>query len=223
MNLHKATRMGLLLATMVLAACGGGDDDTDTPDGGDNNPSGDARPGMGESLVEPTGNTFTLPKGLEWVTPVKGYSIFEYEKCNDQDYTKARGSGDLVRLCLGLSNTTGQPISVVLPVGLIFISSSLKTQNGMLVQSVTIEVPPAQTFFTPLFMYCINDGRDPSTPEDEFKPGPITTYSDFLQFFDLIKNKTIDEDETGEVQAIVWNLSNGEGLSADDRAAINEL
>jgi hypothetical protein len=222
MSWRVATKVGLLAGAMFLAACGGNDPDP-TPDGG-TNPSGEERPGMGESTKAPVGAAFALPAGLAWASPtVKAYNEGYKEDCDDKEEKDGKGSGDLVRLCLALRNTTGQPILVTLPAGIIFVSEKDDTQNGILVQTVSFEVPPMQVFYAPLFLYCLNQGRTPSLPKDEFHQGPVTQYQDFQELFSLVSSKTLQPSGQIDLQHAVWHLSLGQGLSKEDRTAISKL
>lgn|SRR5690606_20525228 len=49
--------------------------------------------------------------------------------------------GDLVRVCLGFTNTTNEAITITIPKGLIIISTDDKTQNGLVIKVETIEIP----------------------------------------------------------------------------------
>ncbi|MBJ6761228.1 hypothetical protein JGU66_10670 [Myxococcaceae bacterium JPH2] len=215
MNWHVGMKVGLLVTVLCAVACSDKKDDPGTPG------EGVERPGMGTSTKPPEGAPFTLPAGVEWINPtIKSYNAVFPEKCHDKKESDGRGSGDLVRLCLALRNTTTQLVRVTFPAGMIFISESLDVQNGVLVQGETVELPPTQEFYVPLFLYCLNSDRSGSYPDDEFRPGPITQYKDFLDFFTLLANKKLPP-SSAELQQAVWHLSTGDGLSDKDRNVIN--
>ena len=75
-------------------------------------------------------------------------------------------------------------------------------------------------FFAPLFLHCANQGRNTSSLKDEFKLGPVVQYKDFQEFYTLLAGKKVTGDEVAIVQLAVFHLTNGEGLSASDRAAL---
>ncbi|RJS16509.1 hypothetical protein DRW03_29840 [Corallococcus sp. H22C18031201] len=219
MNWHVGMRVGLLVAVLCTAACSDKDDPGTTDDPG----AGAERPGMGVSTKPPEGAPFSLPAGVEWINPIiKSYNAVFPEKCHDKKESDGRGSGDLVRLCLALRNTTTQIIHVSFPSGMIFISESLDVQNGILIQGETVELPPGQDFYVPLFMYCLNPDRTGSFPDDEFRPGPITQYKDFQDFFAQLANKKLPLGSM-DLQHAVWNLADGIGLDEKDRTTINGL
>ena len=104
-------------------------------------------PGMGHSEVEPEGTPFVLPDGLTVEAPIKGYNPSEPSDCDDKYSESKVGQGEQVRLCLVLNNTTDSPITLQLPPGLIFVSRSRNTQNGMIAQRISIEVPAKTRYF----------------------------------------------------------------------------
>ncbi|RKH56445.1 hypothetical protein [Corallococcus aberystwythensis] len=222
MNWHKAKRWGVALAVALLAACS--DDGKDgTPDGGGGGGGGADRPGLGRSTAAPEGAPFALPAGLELETPTRGYSPEDPLECDDKYRNESYGHGDLVKLCLIFNNRTGGPITVTLPPGLIFVSRNLKTQNGLLTQRITIEVPAGERFFAPVLMYCANGPRQPSSTDDEYDLGPVTQYADFQELFTLLEGKEISRQEAGDIQVAVNHLQDGKGLNATDRAAISKM
>lgn len=165
-------------------------------------------PGLGSSAAAPIGRAFSLPPGLTLLQPIKTYDEARPQDCGNKDRKQAYGSdGSLIALCLMFSNKTNRPITVTFPPGLIFVSRNLDTQNGMLLQSITIEVPPGPAFFAPLLLYCANENRHPGRPRDLFDLGPITDAPQFDRLFRQLKDK--DLSDAGQLgQALVWGLTN---------------
>jgi hypothetical protein len=167
MNRHTVLRAGAAcLLVLALAACGGG---TAAPEAAAPNPpdvSGSPGPaashaGMGPSTAQPTGQAFAWPTALQVERPIKGEDPFCVPR--DQKPTPRTGSGGLVRLCLGFRNTGAVPVTVELPPGLIFVSDREATQNGIVLQTLRIEVPPGtMTYYVPVLLYCLNHGRFPT-------------------------------------------------------------
>ncbi|MBZ4331973.1 hypothetical protein ACIHQR_33790 [Corallococcus coralloides] len=222
-----AKRMGVVLAVALLAACSdeGGDA---KPDGGTQGDGGthttkSAGPGLGTSKENPVGTPFALPAGLTLENPITSYTPQDPVECDDIYPEDAKGSGDEVTLCLIFRNTTGGPITVTLPPGLIFVSTNDDVQNGLLVQAVTIEVPPGERFFVPLFLYCANQDRSTTGPDDKYELGPTVQYKEFQELYSLLAGKTLEPQDAIPIQTAVAHLANGEGLSSADRAALQAL
>ncbi|NBD07618.1 MULTISPECIES: hypothetical protein [Corallococcus] len=220
MNWRLAWRAALVATAVALAACGS---DSEKNGDGDETPVGEDRPGMGRDETAPQGTAFTLPTGLELEQPIKGYNDPDPTDCDDKYEDEAKGQGELVRLCLIFRNTTNRPITVQLPPGLVFVSRNRGVQNGMLAQRVTIEVPAGERYFQPLFLYCVNSERQPSSPEENYDMGPVTQYADFQELFRLLENKTVTSTNFPVVQQAMTDLSDNLGLSASIRARINAL
>lgn len=217
----KPVRIGGMVLAVLLSACGGGG----SGGGGDGQQGGGEhyRPGLDRSDAEPEGLLFTLPDGLTLEQPIAGYNDPDPSDCDNKFEDAAKGQGELVRLCLIFRNTTNRPITVQLPPGLIFVSRNRSVQNGMLAQRVAIEVPAGERYFQPLFLYCVNRERQPSSPEENYDMGPVIQYEDFQELFRLLENKTITSTNFVVVDAAMAALSWEEALSADLRARIDAL
>lgn len=210
MNRNRKTRLAMALAFATLTAC--------SASGGTASAQSTDRPGFGRSMDAPVGAPFILPEGITLETPISGYSPEDPWKCNDIYGDHAYGHGALVRLCPIFRNTTGAPITVTLPPGLIFISNSSQVQNGILTQRISFEVPAGERFFAPMFMYCANGPRRSTASKDEYMLGPVTQYTDFQELFRILEGRDISRDDAGEIQVIVNHLQRKPGLTAEDRA-----
>ncbi|WP_375756639.1 hypothetical protein [Corallococcus exercitus] len=222
-----AKRMGVVLAVALLAACsddgeGGGPDGGTTSDGGTNTRKS-LGPGLGFSKEDPTGQPFTLPPGLTLENPIIAYSPEDPVDCDDKYSDEANGSGEEVRVCLIFNNTTNAPITVTLPPGLVLVSTNDDVQNGITVQTVTIEVPPGERYFAPMFAYCANEDRSTTGLDDRYVLGPTVQYKDFQEVFSLLAGKQLSREKAARVQGVVHNVSQGLGLSAADRSILQSL
>lgn len=227
MNWHVAKRMGVVLAVALLAACsddgdGGKGDGGTNPDGGTNT-SKSLGPGLGLSKETPSGQAFALPAGLTLENPIIAYSSENPVDCDDKFADKAYGSGEEVQVCLIFHNNTNAPITLTLPPGLIFVSTNDRVQNGITVQKITIEVPAGGRYFAPMFAYCINEDRSTTGLEDKYVLGPAVTYKDFQEVFSLLEGKTLSREDAALVQGVVHDVSQGQGLSAANRATLQSL
>ena len=213
-------RWGVAVATLLLVACGDG---AAASSAAKASAGPRDRPGLGSSTAAPQGATFSLPAGIELEGPIKGYSGDDPVECDDKYGEHAYGHGELVRLCLIFRNQTNQPITVTLPPGLMFVARDLKIQNGLIPQRIAIEVPPGERFFAPVYMYCANGPRRPSSTQSEYDLGPIIQDADFQEFFALLEGKVIVREDTGVIQVAIDSLQDGEGLKDSHRVYIAGL
>ncbi len=179
---------------------------------------------MGASKDRPVGTTYTLPAGVTLEKPTKGDDPYCVPK--DQKEKDKKGSGGLVRVCLNFRNSTQSPITVVFPPGLVFIAQDEDSQNGLVIQQVSIEVPALrEQFFSPLYLYCLNEDRNPTAGgQDLYDLGPVTQDASVLELSALVKDKTLPlVDPNSTVQVALWSITEGAGLTATDRQAISKL
>ncbi|HMR93290.1 MAG TPA: thioester domain-containing protein [Chitinophagaceae bacterium] len=207
---------------MVLMDTSCKKDKSSGPDGPDK--TGNEWKGIGHSPETPSGAAFHLPEGIELANNViKGYNRNECA-CRKEDVACHRGSGKLESVCPGFTNTTNQTIMVTVPSGLVIIATSTETQNGLVIQIETFEVPANSTVYYSVGAYCLNAGRSPSFTGDKFEFGPITQNEHIRELTELVKNKRIDTDDaSATVQAALWNITDGDGLTSYDRQAIAVL
>ncbi|MCY1021978.1 hypothetical protein [Pyxidicoccus sp. MSG2] len=230
----KARWTWLLVAALVgLGACKDHGTDEEGTDGGD--VDAEAQAGFGKDRRQPKGTPLSLPAGVQ----VSGTIVGADDDGNcGQPQTADVGSGLYVRACLKLTNISGGPVQVTFPPGLVIVSASEGYQNGLLVERVVITVPPTsggpggldggsnpETVNVPLHFYCINKASDPSDPAARYELGPITDHPQMRELYTLLQGKDVYEDglKVEVVQEAVYSISDGSGLTADDRAALRNL
>ncbi|NVJ02329.1 hypothetical protein HV824_30005 [Myxococcus sp. AM009] len=229
-----------------VLACDGDDDG-----GGDNPPPPptgfDAgvdvfRPGLGEDEGAPQGTPFSLPEGVSFAGTLRGAAEVTGE-CENAS-VESQGSGATVRVCVPLRNDTGAPVEVVFPPGLVVVSTSEgRGQNGLLIERTVLTVPPTppgpggrddagtsdggveeNAYIVPLYMYCLNEERDPSNPFITYAVGPVTSDDALQELLGLLQGKRIDSaDDVGVVQYAIYSITEGRGLTTPDRDAIDDL
>jgi len=160
--------------------------------------------GFGDSLETPDGEPFRLPEGLELT--IISYNHFDTESsCKRPDAPAEEppledmglGLGE-VPLCFQFRNATDQNISVRLPPGLILVSENRKFQNGLLVQSVELEVPSNQYLFAPIKTDCMNSSRNMPGLGFPYTLGPVTRERNVHEVLDLLA----DRDLSGVMDAV---------------------
>jgi hypothetical protein len=173
------------------------------------------RAGLGKESGRPTGRHVPLPRGVTVRGSIRGSSG------KKADRVVGSGAG-YVDIDIPLrSARDGGPI--LLPPGFVMIAKSATTQHGLLVQAVRFHVPPDEDVLIRLQMYCANQGRSSATPEDTFDFGPAIDDADLLDLFRLLADRRISVDETRLVQESVWAITDGDGLTAENRAALEAL
>ncbi|MFP2960526.1 hypothetical protein ACLEPN_22565 [Myxococcus sp. 1LA] len=232
-----------------ILACG----DDDDGGGGPNNPRLDGgvqfdagvnvfRPGLGEDDGEPEGTPFTLPAGISFAGTLIGADEVTGE-CENAS-VESQGTGNYVRVCVPLRNDTGGPVEVEFPPGLIVVATSEgRAQNGLLIERTIITVPPTPrgpggrddagtpdggvdegAFIVPIYMYCLNEARDPSNPFITYAVGPVTSDDALQELLRLLNGKVIDSaEDISAVQDAIYSITEGRGLTTPDRDAIADL
>lgn len=182
--------------------------------------------GIGPSTARPEGPVYALQPGLTLKQPALGHQDSECRIDKETPPIQVGPPQTPVLLCLAFFNATGAPMRVQLPAGLIFISRSEETQNGLLIQVETFEAPPGE-FFVKASLLCLNSSRSSSNPGDEFELGPVLSEKDPVwELINALKDKSIDSLEgraPSRMQAALWNITDGDGLTSVDRARIAAL
>lgn len=188
--------------------------------------------GFGYSQERPEGDALVLPQGvsIENPTHIRGYDEYQQELCDNKDPQTAKGIGHMVWICLPFRNNTNRPITITIPHGWVIISkkrtvdTTFRTQNGILVVPVTVQLPPLAVFYQSLRMICLNSDRRFSTANDYFEAGPVTKNRVMLDLLELMNSKQISNDaHAGLMQSIVWKTSEGKEISAREREEINAI
>jgi hypothetical protein len=235
----KARWTWLVLAALVgIAACSDspeGKDGEETPDAG--GISGGTQPGFGKDRRPPRGTPLSLPAGVQVVSaPLTGAD--DDGNCSGTQLEPV-GSGFMVRACLEMTNTSGGPVEVVFPPGLVIVSASETYQNGLLVERVVVTVPPTPpgpggadagtsgtvTVKVPLHMYCINLDGAPSDSAARYTLGPVTDHPQMREVFELMEGKDIagDGERVESLQKALYNITERSGLTDDDRETLRNL
>lgn len=225
-----------------VVACDGGGGNNPPPSHGIDAGVNVFRPGLGEDDGAPQGTPFSLPEGVSFAGTLRGAAEVSGE-CENAS-VESQGSGALVRVCVPLRNDTGAPVEVEFPPGLVVVSTSEgRGQNGLLIERTILVVPPTppgpggrddagtpdggveeNVYIVPLYMYCLNEERDPSNEFMTYAVGPITSDDALQELLRLLEGKVIDSSEdVGVVQNALYSITEGRGLTTPDRDAINDL
>jgi hypothetical protein len=187
--------------------------------------------GFGSSKLRPKGQPFTYPAGIK----VVGKPHWDLE-CMEEAKKKKRvaGSGSAVHFCIQFDNSTDKPIIITFPPGTIFISETDVSQNGLLVQTVRLEVPPQSSPVFHIFNYCINPDRDITDYNINFEPVPvITNHEGVYELANMLTNKKMNSEDYNysvipteifvPVQQAVNEIANVGEISTNSRNAVTLL
>ena len=180
-------------------------------DGGGPGDSGPAA-GMGDTPGELQGTAFTLPSQITLLDTISGTNEHSMDICKESGY------GSYVDVYVPFVNR-GQTTTLTIPAGLTLKSLSNEDQNGIVVQSETLTFTASDTCMVYLKAYCINLSRHSSSSSSRYVFGPVTNAGAMLELCTLLKNKNIAS-HGSDIQSMVWNITDGQGLSSGDRATI---
>lgn len=146
-----------------------------------------------------------------------------------------RGSGALVTVVFRLKNTTTSEKTVTFPAGLVIKSNSGKYQNGLLIKKTTYTVPANTTKLMMLVMYCGNMSLSASSSGETYTFAVITNSASLHDLFNRVKNKKINIEQfelkdfetyfgiQTALQTIVWNVTEYNGLTNDNKQWLEKL
>jgi hypothetical protein len=210
-------------------------------------------PGFGTTDGDIEGIDFELPAGIILNGEIRGYDpnstksyfnsnhnskqtadISLIEKRNTKSYNEdiVLGSGKWVEVLLPLKNTTGMPVLVTLPAGLITQCSSDDYQNGLLIKAVSFYIPANAIYNVNLKMYCCNLSRHASSGAAVYSKLLVCTHPEIITLCGYFTNKAINYEDNHanynlfvtEIQSIVWALTErGEMPAGDKLNYINNL
>lgn len=206
---RKVWWMGwVLAASLSLGACGGGDDD------------GDAAPPPADDTPPPAlvGTVTELPSGVS----LRG------EVNSNTDSTPGPDTFDadtLVPLSLTFSNDSDQEKTIIIPACFAFLSSDKGYQDGLNVQKRLIVLAAHSVRTVVLGTYCLQKERDAPTSGIVYTRDKVTTEAELLRICEILAEKrpvSAAEDKY-RLQLVIWNVTDGEGLTQDDITWLNAL
>ena len=175
----------------------------------------------------------------------------EYSGECDDASTQSSGSGAYVRICVPIENLSGGPVQIEFPAGLIVVATSEgRSQNGLLIERTLVTVPPTQrggsgclrpendrrsrqradqktdpcAYVVPLYLYCLNEERDPSNPYTTYAFAGVTRDDGLQELLRLLEGKAVKSPhDVAAVQDALYSITEGRGLTREDRPAIARL
>lgn len=228
-NTNKQISLCLcLLIVGLLCVTGCSKKDATTPNVNTDKSTAGNIPGMGGTSGDLTGKEFHFPTAVEITGGIKG-DLFVGPQSG---YCQKLGCGAFVLLQFNFVNKTGKDTILVFPAGLTFHSQDIEDQNGIILQDIAIALNKGASCKTMIYSFCINEHRHASDVTSIYRFGPITNAAPMVELLDLLKNKNINlkageqpdiMGRVGSLQTMVWNLTEGNGLTDLDRDNIGKL
>lgn len=198
-----AAALAVLLAASL--GCGGDDDQAGT----------EARAGMGSSTAAPTGSPVSWPAGVSFGTIKGDDSVAECLAAPEY------GGETPVELCVPIVATGAA--SVTFPAGLVFVSSAPATMNGIILKDIAIGAGAGTTHVV-IKAFSLNRFRAPSDESDTYSVGPDTNDAAVAELIALVSGKNVQSDgAVAVIQDALWSITDGSGLTPQDRSAIAAL
>lgn len=169
--------------------------------------------GFGDRPGTPSGVLFHLPYNVQFSTQLLGRDTGYW---NYPQY----GIGTIGAI-FTLANNNNLPVEVVFPAGLIFLADNDSSQNGLTAYPSTIYLPSMSTKRMVLRFFCMNHNKNAGyvnfyTMNVISNNDQVTTLTNLTRY----KNDSIINSHTWNLQQIIWNISDGNGLTQADKDMI---
>ncbi|MFT5749511.1 MAG: hypothetical protein ACI93S_000772 [Ancylomarina sp.] len=147
----------------------------------------------------------------------------------------AGSGGGWVILDIEIENTTDEEADFYLLGGSVIECQEVGYQNAISINRVDVSVEAESSKHIKLLVYCINRGRSGSSPEISYIIKGVSSSDRMMRLVEALENKKIDIrgylpddkmefiDLSEKIQDLVWEITNGSGLSDDDWTFINSL
>jgi hypothetical protein len=195
-------------------------------------------PGLGNNGGTPSGTQFVLPSYITVVGQITGG--IQYEKKMDV-YDKESllknfksiydsiggyaiyGTGTYVDIVAKFASSLDHDTTLLLPAGLIFVDESGESQNGFILQNTYIPIQAHDTAWALTKAYCLNLSRHISYDTTIYKFSVVTDNSQLLEVVNIMKTKQPPIENESGVQSALWNISDYDGLTNEDKDFLNSL
>ncbi len=225
----------ILFAIVIVCGCSEKQHDPDPHDSSE-------EPGFGGSIEDPVGQPFVFPSQIK----LEGGRVFTPDFCLTPDsliglsaaLTRERihGTPGYFVVCMTLTNSSSEPVTIRCPAGLTFICERDETgrpraQNGIIVYDVTITVSAKTTESFLLDLYCLNASRTRPAMETRFSPGPVTENPGMRKLIEVLEDKKIRNEELGKdwipvltaIQGAVWDVADNGAVSERSLVELSKL
>jgi hypothetical protein len=146
---------------------------------------------------------------------IRGCSFDATPACHPAT-TAGSGTG-LVDLVVEIGNSGNQPVAVTIPSGFVFVSASADFQDGILLDTMTVQVPAAGTVRVLLHLYCLQQHRGPAVASTTYRADAVTTNAGLLAILNVPRPQPVGDGSltANATQFALWEVTDGKGpLSA---------
>ncbi len=207
-------------------------------------------PGMGNTTGDLEVSEFNLPSGLEIVGDISGIIGSEATVAQDNSSLKATTTssrrfygcgGNNIQLQLTMKNNVERRRSCFFPPGLIFKVNNDGYQHAINLCWTWLSFEPMEERTVVLYLFCINLGKTQSLVNSVYEIIGVTESTNMKWLTNRCNGKRINyecfshntqsvlksgdtySEVASEMQDIIWSLTNGDGLTEEQEAYINEL
>jgi len=197
--------------------------------------------GLGNNPGYPVGLPYSLPSNIEIKGEIQGGMPGRLVQIDKTSYTgpfpgfeQSRnwvtyGTGTYVNLYVKFFSPFANATSFALPGGLIFCDTQDNDsvplfQRGLLLQTVTINIPAMDTAFVHLPCYCLNKTFPIPNFDVVYYIGPITMNPQLNQLISIMSTKQYPIGEESTLQGIIWHITDdGLNLTSAEIQYLNSL
>ena len=85
-------------------------------------------------------------------------------------------------------------------------------------------LPKNKVYWVKLSTFCLNEAKDPASVEGRYTIGGVTTDPDLLDLANFVSKRNLrDPDDNQTVQKAIYSITEGKGLTWQDRKDLHEL
>ena len=199
--------------------------------------------GLGSHGGQPSGTPYHLPSNIKVIgSMVGGYpgskTHFNYPKSleNIQQYLASvpkseyteYGYGTYIDVYMKLRNTSNSAYSLIIPAGLIMCDSIPEdstvtdtSQSGIIIVPDTIVIPGGDTVGICLKSFCLNLHHSIPSSHNVYLLKVITNNDQLHSVVTILQNKKSIAEHIYEIQGILWEITDGDGLTQEDIDLMN--
>ena len=172
-------------------------------------------------------------EGLVMCVPVTAAAPFDIRGdivgCHDpacRPPLTAGSGGQLVDLIVEFGNSGSQPTTITIPAGFTFVSVSSDYQDGLLLDTVIVQIPAGGTTRLLISLYCMQQTRGSATASAVYRAEAVTANPGLLAIIALPRPLAVLDGsiKASVTQFAVWEVTDGKGpLSAAQLALLRTV